>query len=259
MPRRILVSRCPSCRRPLPHVARAFSLPSEIPLVIFALTMQAVANMHSQMILHGDMSPRNILFDHYLNPVCIDFGFSRVFSFDPKTGMELPTFEKTGTQLYAAPEAWNNDDSDGVCEGFTSTKGDVYAVAAVLFHTIFRKRIPAKRLRRRGPMGWWGTLLWCEDEYRNPAMKLVLDLYGQCLQVDPLMRPSAATAVQRAREFARHIMPSDRYEALVAVLNGTSRQYPWYTLCALIPPDSEAEIDVSDPQSEEMSPSAPAS
>jgi hypothetical protein len=62
---------------------------------------------------------------------------------------------------------------------------------------------------------------------RREAMRFVLSLFGQCLQRDFLMRPSAATAVRNARQYASMLLPADAMEALDRVLDGTLKQYPW--------------------------------
>ena len=206
--------------------------------MIFALTMQAVSNIHSRHILHNDFNDNNLLFDDYLNPVCIDFGFGRPFHIAGEQGLEILTFTQTGTHYYASHEALCSRMPGGILQGFTSTKGDVYAVTAVLFHIIFCKdTLRPLAFDRGNPPIYWEQRLSLVYECLQPlnTMRFVLSLYRQCLQFDPLMRPSAATAVQNARQFAKIFLPPDASWALDQVLDGSLKHYPWDLLRILDP------------------------
>jgi serine/threonine protein kinase len=194
------------------------------------MTMQAVSNMHSQHILHNDFSVGNLLFDEHLNPVCIDFGLAKIFEVNEQDGLELPCLGETGTTYYASHEALSSKDQSGRFHGYTSTKGDVYAVTAVLLDLIFcrdswnENRFGVSSIR---PVRWEWRLSQVMNAERIEAMRFVLSLFGQCLQRDFLMRPSAATAVRNARQFASMLLQADAMEALDRVLDGTLKQYPW--------------------------------
>jgi serine/threonine protein kinase len=201
-----------------------------VALVVFAMTMQVVSNMHSQHILHNDFSLGNLLFDEHLNPVCIDFGLGRKFEVSTENGLELLCFGETGTIYYASHEALGSKDDSGRFRGYTSTKGDVYAVTAVLFDTIFCRSLSNdSRFGESSvpPIPWEWRLSQVVNAERSDAIRSVLGLFGQCLQHNPLMRPSAATAVQNARQFASILLSADAMEALDRVLDGTFKQYPW--------------------------------
>lgn len=101
------------------------------------MTMQVVASIHSRNLLHNDFSGGNLLFDEHLNPVCIDFGLAKIFEHREENGLELLCFGKTGTTYYASHEALHSKDRSGRFQGYTSTKGDVYAATAVLLDLIF--------------------------------------------------------------------------------------------------------------------------
>lgn len=197
------------------------------------MIMQVVSNMHSQHILHNDFSLGNLLFDEHLNPVCIDFGLGKNFKVRKENGLELLCFGPTGTVYYASHEALSSNDGSGRYRGYTSTKGDVYAATAVLFDTIFC-RDPFNRRKSGmytpGPIRWDLRLHQVLHAEQIDAMRFVLALFGQCLQYDPLMRPSAATAVRNAQQFASILLRPDAIEALDRVLDGTLKQYPWNIL-----------------------------
>jgi serine/threonine protein kinase len=201
-----------------------------VALVIFAMTMQAVSNIHSQHILHNDFIGGNLLFDEHLNPVCIDFGLAKTFELREENGLELLCFGKTGTTYYASHEALNRKDRSGRFHGYTSTKGDVYAATAVLLDLIFC-RDPSGTIKfvqsASRPVLWELRLSQFLNGEPSPAKRFVLGLFGQCLQRDPLMRPSAETAVQNARQFATILLKPDAVEALDGVLDGTLERYPW--------------------------------
>lgn len=192
--------------------------------------MQAVSNMHSKQVLHNDFSVGNLLFDDHLNPVCIDFSLAKIFELNKQNGLELPCLGETGTTYYASHEALSSKDQSGRFRGYTSTKGDVYAVTAVLLDLIFcrdswnENRFGVSSIR---PVRWEWRLSQVMNAERSEAMRFVLSLFGQCLQRDPLMRPSATTAVRNARQYASMLLKPDAIEALERVLDGTLNQYPW--------------------------------
>lgn len=198
--------------------------------MIFALTMQAVSNMHSRRILHNDFNDGNLLFDDGLSPVCIDFGRGRPFEVVGDNKLELLCFASTGTTYYASHESLRSKTQRGNFQGFTSTKGDVYAVTAVLYHIIFCMD-PVRPLdfdKTPPPIPWERKLTdICDALDRYDPMRLTLGAYRQCLQFNPLMRPSAATAIRNARQFASIFMTSEARDALDRVLDGTLKHYPW--------------------------------
>lgn len=203
-----------------------------------ALTMQAVSNIHSQRVLHNDFSCGNLLFDQHLNPVIIDFGMGRPYEIREANGLEVLCFAQTGTTYYASHEALICKTRGGNFQGYTSTKGDVHAVAAVLFNLIFCKdsERPQVFARTVEPIPWDRCLkhvfysLDGNDPIRSSMRSVLWGLYLQCLQCDPLMRPSAATAVRNARQFAQIILRPEAREALYGVLDGTLKHYPWELL-----------------------------
>jgi hypothetical protein len=76
----------------------------------------AVAHLHAHGIVHGDLSPRNVLLRTAGDPVVIDFG-----------GVHLgdPGDQPAGTPLYLAPEQFAG--------GSISAAADLFAVGAILW------------------------------------------------------------------------------------------------------------------------------
>lgn len=195
--------------------------------------MQAISNIHSRFILHNDISDGNLLFDEYLNPVCIDFGLARRFEIHGEHHLELLCLAQTGTPYYASYEALRFRMPSGILQGYTSTKGDVYAATAVLFDDIFCRdpSLPVNCGNTELPVPWERRLsIVFEALDQNDLRRFALSLYRQCLQYDPLMRASAATAVQNAQQFVSILLPPAASEALNQVLDGTLKRYPWELL-----------------------------
>lgn len=80
--------------------------------------VQATIYLHSQQIVHGDISPANILFDTSGRPVLTDFGAVRATAH---------AFTATGTPGFTAPEI---DDPAGNLRGLGAA-ADCYALAAI--------------------------------------------------------------------------------------------------------------------------------
>lgn len=78
--------------------------------------VQVAQYLHSQQIVHGDISPRNILFDLTGRPVLIDLGASRATAH---------SYTLTGTPGFVAPEM-----AGGRVEGLGAA-ADVYSLGAV--------------------------------------------------------------------------------------------------------------------------------
>ncbi|KAJ9111568.1 hypothetical protein QFC20_002543 [Naganishia adeliensis] len=49
----------------------------EFALVIFALTMTAISEMHGRSVLHDNLDQTNVFFDDKLHPTCTDFGYAK--------------------------------------------------------------------------------------------------------------------------------------------------------------------------------------
>lgn len=94
--------------------ARGHLTPGETATVI-APTAQALAGLHDLGVVHGDLSPGNVLLDSTGRPALADLGFARL------TG-EAPG-DVHGTDGYVAPEVLDGGEPDRA--------SDVYALAAL--------------------------------------------------------------------------------------------------------------------------------
>lgn len=81
---------------------------------------EALHTMHSAGIVHGDISPMNVIVQANGDCVLIDFGFARFFEDSTQQGFVC------GTRPYMAPEQFQT--------GRTNPSTDIYALGSVLFH-----------------------------------------------------------------------------------------------------------------------------
>jgi eukaryotic-like serine/threonine-protein kinase len=89
----------------------------------------ALAHAHDQGVVHGDLSPRNILLDKEANPVLIDFG-AAVVTFDGSALREIvqPGQLFRGTPGYASPEQILGMPAD--------SRSDLYALGCILYELL---------------------------------------------------------------------------------------------------------------------------
>src|SRR5699024_9902722 len=80
--------------------------------------IQVAEYLHARQVVHGDISPQNILFDLTGRPVLIDLGASRATAH---------SYTRAGTPGFTAPEIMK---APSDCEGLGSA-ADVYSLAAV--------------------------------------------------------------------------------------------------------------------------------
>lgn len=127
--------------------------------------MQVAEYLHSQQIAHGDISPRNIVFDLSGRPVLIDLGSTRATAH---------AFTITGTPGFIAPELESHDPE---LDGLGST-ADVFSLAAVGWFCL-TGTIP-------GPTHSRVPLVMLD----NTLGKDVTDVLEACLTEEPVLRPS---------------------------------------------------------------------
>lgn len=77
--------------------------------------------VHREGVVHGDIKPNNIILDHDGRPWLIDFGMARLH--------DEPARHGGGTPAFMAPECLKS--------GIPTTKGDVYALGAVLWMGLY--------------------------------------------------------------------------------------------------------------------------
>ncbi|GAA4369760.1 serine/threonine protein kinase [Paeniglutamicibacter cryotolerans] len=130
----------------------------------------ALAYLHSEGVVHGDVSPGNILFTAEGMPQLADLGLRAVLGRGAPSG---------GTPGFMAPE------TGGGQPGLLHPARDVYGLGAVLWYLLTGRTAGATR--QRPPLS---TLM--------PGIpEELVELIESCLQEDPALRPTAEDVAQR--------------------------------------------------------------
>ncbi len=115
--------------------AREHTLDLRARVRLFLEVLAAVAHAHSNLVVHRDLKPTNILVDADGRVKLLDFGIAKLI--DPEDGApSAPALTRAGVQvltpLYASPEQ--------VIGGEVTTATDVYALGVVLFELLTESR-----------------------------------------------------------------------------------------------------------------------
>ncbi len=105
-----------------PTVRRGLPVPEV--LALGRRILSALAYLHERGVVHGDLTPRNVLLRGPANPVLVDFGIAR----RGPAGEEASAPPAAGTPLYLAPERFRGAPS--------STSTDLFAVGALLWEAL---------------------------------------------------------------------------------------------------------------------------
>lgn len=147
---------------------------------------KALKYMHSQLMLHLDLKPSNIMLDDHNRPVLIDFGLSK--HYDENGNPETSTTIGLGTPGYAPIEQSEYQESDG----FQPTM-DIYALGATLFKMVTGCPPPKATILLNNP-GLLGTLME-RCNVPEPVVKLVIHA----------MEPLYCNRIQNADEFLKKL------------------------------------------------------
>jgi serine/threonine protein kinase len=201
---------------------------AEFALAVFALTMLAVSDMHQRDVLHNNLERGTIVYHEKLHPTCADFGYAKPLIHE-LNGQECVGLGETGAPAFAAPETNSIHGPDIEESGYVTTKSDVYAAAAVAFRGLFASSLELDQDQR---VDWEEKVAEYAQFQPHPANKLVLDLFRQCLQRDPHMRPSALSAIRQASQYAKlitlaHYNPDDAREPHYIGSPDDWRIYDW--------------------------------
>lgn len=156
------------------HAVGPLSVPQSVTILV--PLAQALEYAHRSGIVHGDVSPGNVLFDLNGKPLLSDIGEARALGADLRF---------TGTEGFAAPEL----DREHVRPGL-NPEADVYSLAAVAWFSL-TGRLPSRAIHRP-PL----NLLVPDVE---PA---AVDLLEAALDEDPTHRPTPAQFAVACYEWA---------------------------------------------------------
>ena len=165
-------------------VARPSALPCDEVATLARSLLSTLAYVHACRIVHGDITPRNILFRGPDQPVLADFGSARII------GMEDNNDWAAGTPIYLAPEQLKGEAS--------SPQTDLFAVGAILWEALAGRpmRQHADLLAGRAgrpPLAWLPT----DGSSSGRLATLIADLTDD----QPGQRP--ASAAQALEKFER--------------------------------------------------------
>ena len=161
--------------------------------------LDAVQMVHSQDLLHRDISPDNILLDKWGNPVLIDFGAAREEASRETRALSSVLVVKDG---YSPQEFY-------FAGGKQTPASDLYALAATFYHVIAGKAPPNSQTRMAevatGNPDPCKKLAGRFDDYDDAFLKAI----DQAMAVAPRDR------IQSAQEWRQQIdpnnMPADPY------------------------------------------------
>jgi eukaryotic-like serine/threonine-protein kinase len=153
--------------------ARGHLHPGEV-VTSLSPVSRAVAHLHALGVVHGDLSPGNVLFTREGRPMVSDLGVARLFGERPET--------VHGTEGFTAPEV--------LMGGQCTPASDVYAIGALAWFglTGAAPGLPAER-----------PVL---DSVVQGQPVRVAQLVERCLSVDPGVRPTAASLAVELYEAA---------------------------------------------------------
>jgi serine/threonine protein kinase len=103
------------------RMAQGAPLPASETLAAATTMLAALAHVHARGVVHGDVTPRNVLFRAPGEAVLVDFGNARLLE---SAAGEPPA----GTPIYLAPEQFRGSPS--------STATDLFAAGAILWESL---------------------------------------------------------------------------------------------------------------------------
>ena len=117
------------------YLKKRHRVPAEEAVKLLQPVMRTLIRLHSRGIIHGDISPDNLLFDDEGTLKIIDFGAALVKGF--------PAREKKLKEGYAPMESYQEKDKIGPWS-------DLYAVCAVWYEAVTGHKVPAapQRVKR---------------------------------------------------------------------------------------------------------------
>lgn len=144
---------------------------------------ESVHSCHEFCIAHGDIKPSNFLIDKYGRIKICDFGLSKKFTPD----QNCTTYN--GTLLYAAPEVIS-------LEPYDAFAADIWAMGVTLYY-VFTGTHPFPDEQRQIMIHSILNSIYDDTHVKDLFMKQIIQ---RCLQVDPLLRPTAEVVAKALKE-----------------------------------------------------------
>jgi serine/threonine protein kinase len=167
--------------------ARPSALPCDETVALARSLLSTLAYVHGAGIVHGDLTPRNILYRGPGEPVLADFGSARLLGAD--SASELAA----GTPIYLAPEQLRG--------AVSSPLTDLFAVGAILWEALTGRPMRqhadllAGRIER--------PALARVPDQESPDYAHLADLVEWLTEAEPGKRPGdSAQALQRLADYS---------------------------------------------------------
>jgi hypothetical protein len=156
-------------------------LPAGEVLTLGRRLLSALAYVHERGVVHGDLTPRNVLLRAPGDPVLVDFGIARLDARADGGGAEAAA----GTPLYLAPERFRGAPS--------SQRTDLFAVGALLWEAL-----AGQPLRTHGDLVGhrteWRPLPPASVEAGSGTDPALAGTIAALTAWDPAARPASARA-----------------------------------------------------------------
>jgi serine/threonine protein kinase len=147
----------------------------------------SLGHVHAQGIVHGDLTPVNVLFRALDEPVLIDFGLARRFPVSVRIETGAGRRRIVGTLAYMAPEQIRGDRVDA--------RADLYAFGCILYEAL-TGRVPFAGYRRATVLRQHLEAAPCPPSLLSPDVPMALErLTLRLLAKSPADRPQCATEV----------------------------------------------------------------
>jgi Serine/threonine protein kinase len=167
--------------------ARPSALPCDETMALARSLLSTLAYVHAAGVVHGDLTPRNILYRGHGEPVLADFGSARLLGADDASELAA------GTPIYLAPEQLRG--------AVSSPLTDLFAVGAILWEALTGRPMRqhadllAGRIER--------PALARVPDQESPDCARLADLVGWLTEAEPGKRPGdAAQALQRLENYS---------------------------------------------------------